>query len=308
MISFAQNFEDVMLYRIFRGLTNGFYIDVGAADPVHHSVTKWFYDLGWSGINIEPRATFFEALQRDRKRDLNLNCGAGAVSGVAMFLEMNLTHEWSSFDEAVRAAAATHGETIVEQTIPILTLDEIIEKYAAGRTIDFLKIDVEGWERQVLTGLDLTRHRPTIIVIEATLQGRAEPNSTEWQHILVNAHYDQVYFDGLNKFFIKNERSELAKYFAVPPNVFDEYKPAQLEEVYKHLRISEADRAARLEIIKALEQELVATNERLLALEKERDGLEKERDGLEKERDRMLKYRIISLWSRLTKRRPTEHR
>ena len=80
MISFAQNFEDVMLYRVFRGQPTGFYIDVGAADPTHRSVTRLFYDLGWRGINIEPRQMFFEELQHARPRDINLDCGAGSVA------------------------------------------------------------------------------------------------------------------------------------------------------------------------------------------------------------------------------------
>src|ERR1043166_2275289 len=96
MISYAQNFEDVMLNRVFRDRTDGFYVDVGAADPVNLSVTKWFYDLGWTGINVEPHPEFFEKLQAERSRDLNLHCGAGAADGEAVLNEFS-TKEWSSF-------------------------------------------------------------------------------------------------------------------------------------------------------------------------------------------------------------------
>src|SRR5438876_9312099 len=65
LISYAQNFEDVMLGRVFAGRKTGFYVDVGAADPVNLSVTKWFYDLGWSGLNIEPNRPLFERLATD---------------------------------------------------------------------------------------------------------------------------------------------------------------------------------------------------------------------------------------------------
>ena len=84
MISFAQNFEDVMLWRVFRDQPTGFYVDVGAADPTKNSVTKWFYDLGWSGINIEPQPEYFKTLQLQRARDTNLNCGVGAARGEAL--------------------------------------------------------------------------------------------------------------------------------------------------------------------------------------------------------------------------------
>ncbi len=257
MISYAQNFEDVMLYRVFRDQPTGFYVDVGAADPVQHSVTKWFYDLGWSGINIEPRAVFFEALQRERPGDVNLNCGAGAVSGEAPFFEMSVTPEWSSFDDVARTEAVARGEPIVERTLPILTLNDIIERYGEGRTIDFLKIDVEGWEGEVLRGLDLLRHPPTVIVVEATHQGTTEPSYAAWEDILTNADYRRVYFDGLNNFYVGRERADLAKHFTVSPNVFDEYKlyDEKLEQIHALAAMvgqSQAEGEARLQQIHAL--------------------------------------------------------
>ena len=104
MISYAQNFEDVMLARVFGSRTDGFYVDVGAGDPVNLSVTKWFYDLGWSGINIEPNRSLFKKLSADRSRDVNLECGAGASRKHAQFMEMPIP-ELSSFDSRVQASA-----------------------------------------------------------------------------------------------------------------------------------------------------------------------------------------------------------
>ena len=63
IVSYAQNFEDVMLHRALKNIDQGFYIDVGANDPEIDSVTKAFYDMGWRGINIEPVAEWFEKLQ-----------------------------------------------------------------------------------------------------------------------------------------------------------------------------------------------------------------------------------------------------
>ncbi len=64
MISYAQNQEDVLLNRVFQGLSDGFYIDVGANDPVVDSVTKLFYDRGWTGINVEPDENCWRRLER----------------------------------------------------------------------------------------------------------------------------------------------------------------------------------------------------------------------------------------------------
>jgi hypothetical protein len=76
MLSYAQNREDVLLARALSSVKNGFYVDVGANDPVHDSVTKHFYDQGWSGINIEASPTWFAKLQEQRPKDLNLNLAA----------------------------------------------------------------------------------------------------------------------------------------------------------------------------------------------------------------------------------------
>ena len=70
MISYAQNQEDVMLARALAGTTNGFYIDVGAHDPVIDSVTKMFYDRGGRGINVEPGAIFARLPIGGRQDDL----------------------------------------------------------------------------------------------------------------------------------------------------------------------------------------------------------------------------------------------
>src|ERR671932_817144 len=87
MTSYAQNHEDVLLVRLFRPGLTGFYVDVGANDPVSNSVTKHFYDLGWRGINVEPATAPFERLQEARPRDVNLNIGISDHEGTLTFHE-----------------------------------------------------------------------------------------------------------------------------------------------------------------------------------------------------------------------------
>ena len=72
MKSFAQNFEDVILWRAFRNVDNGFYIDLGAGDPISDSVSHWFYRAGWTGIDVEPNSVYFEKLAASRSRNLVL--------------------------------------------------------------------------------------------------------------------------------------------------------------------------------------------------------------------------------------------
>jgi FkbM family methyltransferase len=255
VISYAQNFEDVMLARVFSGHTDGFYVDVGAGDPVNLSVTKWFYDLGWSGINIEPNRSLFKKLAADRPGDVNLECGAGASSRQAQFMEMPIP-ELSSFDSRVQASAKEQKIVGTTRTVRVVPLTEILDQYADGRHIDFLKIDVEGWEREVLCGLDLEKYRPTVILVEATWPETRMESQLEWQDGLIAARYTFVYFDGLNRFYLANERLHLKEHFLLPPNIFDNIHPAGLVRALKE---SEADREARLDTINKLDAALKAS-------------------------------------------------
>jgi FkbM family methyltransferase len=227
MITYAQNFEDVMLARVFEGRRNGFYVDVGAGDPVYLSVTKWFYDLGWSGINIEPNRSLHQKLLTERPRDVNLAVGAGAAFAEANFQEFAVK-ELSSFDPRIQKKAADSGSPGKARSVPIVPLNDIIDRHCEERRIDFLKIDVEGWEKEVLSGLDLRRHRPTVVVIEATLPETRASSHSEWEDILTHSAFSCVYFDGLNRFYLAEENIHLEKHFALPPNVFDEITSAQL--------------------------------------------------------------------------------
>ena len=88
IISYAQNYEDVLLNRLFPDRPGGFYIDVGAYHPVFHSVTKLFYERGWQGVNIEPIPSMFKLLADDRPRDVNLHMGLSNVEGNLTFYEV----------------------------------------------------------------------------------------------------------------------------------------------------------------------------------------------------------------------------
>jgi len=76
-VSYAQNFEDVMLWRALRQVAHGFYIDVGAGHPDESSVTRAFYDRGWRGLNIEPSEHYFQRLAAARPLDTNLQLALG---------------------------------------------------------------------------------------------------------------------------------------------------------------------------------------------------------------------------------------
>jgi FkbM family methyltransferase len=238
VISYAQNLEDVLLNRVFGKQPQGFYIDVGAMDPVEGSVTKTFYDRGWCGINIEPDLRFVEKLANERPRDINLNLALGEVDEERPFFLFE-THGISTFDDRFRDYFAERQYPWREERRRLRTMAQICEEHV--RTcVDFLKIDAEGWEGPILRGSNWEKFRPMVLVIEATEPYSHTPAWQDWEPYLASeARYLFVYFDGLNRFYVRQENPELAAAFAFPPNVLDEY------EVYATVRAEQGTREAK---------------------------------------------------------------
>ncbi|WP_428376063.1 FkbM family methyltransferase [Lichenicoccus sp.] len=221
-ISYAQNFEDVLLWRALGDIGAGFYLDVGAYHPDTHSVTRAFYDRGWSGVNIEPLADAARRLAAARPRDVTLRIALGAQAGDAPFYRVEGTG-LSTLDPAIAAAHAAAGLPVATESAPVLTLAEICALHAAP-DIHFLKIDVEGTERAVLQGADLVRYRPWIVLVEATAPNSTTETYQDWEPLLLESDYDFVWFDGLNRYYVAHERhAALAPAFRTPPNVFDDF-------------------------------------------------------------------------------------
>jgi FkbM family methyltransferase len=229
IISYAQNHEDVLLNRLYPEDRAGFYIDVGACHPVFHSVTKLFYERGWHGINIEPIPKLFAMLADDRTRDINLHLGLSNREGTFRFYECPTEVGSSTFSEEEAAVLRQRGHQLVEHLIPVTTLARVCEQ-TAGRTIDFLKIDVEGHEREVLEGGDWSRFRPRVVLVEATRPGTNVLCFEQWEPILLAADYLFAFFDGLNRYYVRAADRALIPLLAVPANVFDNF------EHHKHIR------------------------------------------------------------------------
>lgn len=223
-VSYAQNLEDVILYRVLRDIEAGFYVDVGAHDPTEFSVTRAFYDRGWSGINIEPVAEYVDRLQKERPRDINVEAAVGETDGEATLFVVQDTG-LSTLSEDYAKGAAERGFINTQRLVPVRTLDSILRD-AGDPTVHFLKVDVEGSEGSVLRGFAFTKVRPWIVLVEATVPGTSNPAFESWDEELRSKDYEFVYFDGLNRFYIAVEHVNLKPRFSAPPNVFDEYVTA----------------------------------------------------------------------------------
>ena len=219
-ISYAQNYEDVLLHRALAEVENGFFIDVGAWHPDQDSVTRAFSERGWRGINIDPLESSLSLFKARRPRDVNLVVFVGERSGTVDFFEIDGTG-LSTSDADAAAGYRASGYDVQTRPVTTATLVEICDAYAPG-TVHFLKVDCEGSERSVLAGADLKRHRPWIVLVEATLPGTQIPNHHSWEPILLKAGYRFSWFDGLNRFYVASEHFErLHPRLALPPNIFD---------------------------------------------------------------------------------------
>ncbi|WP_170975747.1 FkbM family methyltransferase [Rhizobium sp. FY34] len=241
MNSYSQNFEDVLLRRALQDIERGFYVDVGAFDPDNHSVTKYFYDQGWSGINLEPHPVFYKRLCESRDRDINLNIAVSDFNGTGQFQLVEHTG-MSSLNDDFSDFVRSNWEVIPTVT-PVSTLDVLIREYAPDKTIDFLKIDVEGHETAVLLGANLRIHRPRIIVVEAVRPFLQEPTWLDWEPEILAAGYHFAWFDGLNRFYVREEDSERLAYFRVPPCCFDSF--SIIEHQWGHLETAKPSQPAQ---------------------------------------------------------------
>jgi FkbM family methyltransferase len=209
---FAQNREDLFIEAFFPDVAEGFYVDIGASDPVVDSVTKLFYDRGWHGINVEPIRERWLTLQADRPRDLNINAGVAGKSGSMTFHEYPNADGRSTFspelasDYETEADFDTRGATAYE--VPVTTLADVIKDNDVPH-IHFLKIDVEGFEYEVIEGYDWQGVRPELLCIEADRISAER----DWRPLIAQRGYELVFHDGLNNYYLASEAMDRAQHF-----------------------------------------------------------------------------------------------
>jgi FkbM family methyltransferase len=221
LVSYAQNFEDVILWRALKQIPNGFYIDVGAQDPVEDSVSCGFYEQGWRGVHVEPTLYYAEKLRQARPEETVIQAAVAADAGLLHFYEIVETG-LSTGDAAQAEHHRQAGFTVRETDVPSMPLGALLDRYG-DRPIHWLKIDVEGLEEQVLQSWGNSPARPWIVVVEAVVPGTQIPSHEGWDSLLVGKGYRSVHFDGLNRYYLSDQQEQLAEHFRSGPNVFDEF-------------------------------------------------------------------------------------
>ena len=252
LVSYAQNGEDVVLRRVLGAKPTGFYIDVGACWPDNGSVTKAFYDAGWSGINIEPHPRTFAAIKGQRSRDINLQIALSSKEGTGVL-----------FDGPSEGESTTAGGWGGEQfNIDVWTLQKVCSLFVK-KQIDFLKIDVEGDELEVLRGGDFVKYRPAVIICEVTKawSNIKRTDAREIELFLAKEGYRNVYFDGLNAYYAAQERADLLCATWVQPNPIDCFVTSREAELGAKAEANVQEIARLRALIKTHEAELAAQAE-----------------------------------------------
>ena len=224
-ISYAQNFEDVILWRALKGIKNGFYIDVGAQDPINDSVSFAFYQHGWRGVHVEPVHEFAQRIRVIRPDEETIEAALGTASGEIAFYKVGDTG-MSTGDSAIAAQHRSAGLSIELTSSPCIRLSDVLSRFA-DRDIHWLKIDVEGMEKDVIDSWLPSDVRPWIVIVESTRPNSREENFSQWEPTLVALGYGFKYFDGLNRYYVSTSHKELESAFGLGPNYFDDFSVAR---------------------------------------------------------------------------------
>lgn len=217
-ISYAQRLEDYYLDHVFNDVKSGIYIDVGGGHPVADNVSYHFYLRGWRGLVAEPQAALARLYAFVRPRDVVVDHLVGREEGEIAFHAVDRLHGFSTTREEHARGAEAFGAAYRTEVQRVRPLRDLVVEHGFI-AIDFLKVDVEGAEADVLAGIDWKHTRPKVLCIEAVLPGSMADASGEWEPVLLREGYRFVFFDELNRYYVAEEHADLASRF--PDKVAD---------------------------------------------------------------------------------------
>jgi FkbM family methyltransferase len=171
MFCYAQEGEDLILETFFHDVQSGFFVDVGAYHPIRFSNTYLFYQKGWRGINIDARPNSMDMFKQIRPNDINIEVAIGQKEEVLtyyMFDEPGL----NGFSKEISEDRHKNTPYKIQQTvaIPLKRLETVLDEYLPSKTpIQFMSIDVEGLDLEVLQSNNWEKYKPLIILVETSV-------------------------------------------------------------------------------------------------------------------------------------------
>ena len=201
-ISFSQFGEDMILRNLFLGKKDGFYVDVGAHDPIRYSNTYYFYKQGWSGIVIDPLPGAFSRFAAIRPRDIALSIGISDEPGELQYYCFSQSL-YNTFSSEQAGKVEMTGNPLQEVlTIPVRRLDDVLECYLPkGHSLDLLSIDAEGYDLHILRSNNWVAFKPKTIVVENLSIDPSRLEQDEICKFLNKLNYSLVGFTHMSLFF-----------------------------------------------------------------------------------------------------------
>lgn len=193
--SYSQEGEDMILRRIFENKGTGFYVDVGAHHPQRFSNTYFFYKNGWRGINIDARPGSMDQFNKLRPRDINIEAAIAREQRELTYYMFN-DPALNTFDENLSASRNREPYKLIgTKHIVTQRLDQVLHRHLPrGQAIDFMTVDVEGLDLQVLESNDWNVFMPRYLLVE---------NS--------NADMTELTTDAINGFMVEHNYLIIAK-------------------------------------------------------------------------------------------------
>ena len=193
--------EDLQVKKYFNNKKDGFYIDVGAYHPVHRNNTMLLYENGWEGINIDISYFSIKLFNHLRPKDTNLNLAISKTNG---YVEMYYQKKLSQLP-TIKKENANNVFTgkIKNKKILSKTLTEVLNKSKySEKKIDFLDIDAEGADLDVLESLDFSKYSPELICVEYIGKDKKDSNIFKF---LINNGYENIWSGVFSHLFKRNQ-------------------------------------------------------------------------------------------------------
>lgn len=206
--SYSQEGEDLVLARILGELriTAGFFVDIGAHHPARFSNTYYFYRRGWHGINVDALPGTKKLFQRMRPRDITIECGVGSQKGVLKYFLFNEPALNTFSEQEAKKKNYPPYHIVDTRKIPVVTLKQILDERLPSNTqIDFMTIDAEGFDHEVVVSNDWNRYRPRVVLVELLNTAIQNLESNPTAQILMRHNYRVMAKTFNTFFFVSNE-------------------------------------------------------------------------------------------------------
>lgn len=230
---YGQHGEDFLLEKIFKGKSNGYFVEVGCLDGIEFSNTYFFERKGWKGICLEAHHDFIPALRQNRPGAQVVHCAIGEEDRDEVIFYANKAGSLSTVDrseeERWKKNYADDFSGFEEQKVSMRTLTSVFDEYHPQH-IDFVSLDIEGYEVNALKGLDLNKYRPHIFIIEY----KDDDHKNLLEEILFPSHYHFLAQIGCNLFYGLDQADKeilLGKHNRIQVKRFDKSGEAYTQEI-----------------------------------------------------------------------------